>query len=131
MLLATLKNLLLESKELDKVWNYFFDLMDQGGLLKSSQAIPDPTKREVLVKVLGAIQPIFKQAKIVPLAFSEISSEKFYHGSIVISGILSPCVVFYFSDIEIGALIYSKNGKNEMFRLSLITITDPKMLTIH
>lgn len=131
MLLATLKNLLLESKELDKVWNYFFDLMDQGGLLKSSQAIPDPTKRKVLVKVLGAIQPIFKEAKIVPLAFSEISSEKFYHGSIVISGILSPCVVFYFSDIDIGALIYSKNGKNKMFRLSLITITDPKMLTIH
>lgn len=131
MLLATLKKLLLESKELDKVWNYFFDLMDQGGLLKSSQAIPDPTKKEGLVKLLGAIQPIFKAAKIVPLAFSEISSEKFYHGTISIPGILMPCVVFYFSDINIGALIYSKNGKNEMFRLSLMIITDPKMLTIH
>lgn len=131
MRLATLKKLLLESKELDKVWNYFFDLMDQGGLLKNSQIIPDPTKREVLVKVLGAIQPIFKAAKIVPLAFSEISSEKFYHGNIAIPGLLMPCVIFYFSDIDMGALIYSKNGNNEMFRLSLITITDPKTLTIH
>ena len=136
MSLSTLKKLVLQSGQLNKVWNYFFDLMDQGALLKNSRPISDPMKKEVLVNMFNAIQAsitqhLHKKIKLTPLAFSETTNESFYHGGFSIPGISIPCAAFYFADIEIGSFCYSKNGSNEMFRFSLTKITDPKTLIKH
>ncbi|BBO60460.1 hypothetical protein [Mycoavidus sp. B2-EB] len=134
--IATLKQLLMESDKLDKVWDYFFELMDKGLLLKNSHPISTPTKDDTLRGVLAAIHnsanwQLGQEITVTGLAFSKTPSEHFYQGTCVIQNTLPPAVVFYFSDIELGAFVYSKNGQNEMFRFSLTQITDPKTLTRH
>jgi hypothetical protein len=136
MSLSILKKLVLQSGQLTKVWNYFFDLMDEGVLLKDSQPIPNPMEKDVLVNIFNAMQAgitqqLHKQVTLIPLAFSETRKDFFYHGSFSIPGIPIPGAVFYFSDIETGSFCYSKNGNNEMFRFSLTKITDPKTLIKH
>lgn len=132
MLISTLKKLLLESKQFNEIWNYFFDLMEQGNFIEKSTPIHDLTKNEVLVKVLATIeQHFFKKNKIVPSAFSGISSENFYHGSFSVHGILMPCVFFYFSDINMGSLTYQKERSTEMFRFSLAKVTSLQTSTLH
>ena len=134
--IATLKQLLIESDKLDRVWDYFFELMDKEILLKGSHPISDPTKDDALMGVLAAIkesasQQLGQRVTVVGLMFSKTPSEHFYQGTCTIQNIFPPAVVFYFSDIEMGAFAYSKNGRSEMFRFSLTQITDPKMLTRH
>ncbi len=134
--IATLKKLLTEADKLDIVWNYFFELMDKDILLKDSYSISDPTKDDTLIGVLAAIQKsaswqLGQEITVTGLRFSETPSEHFYQGICTLQNILLPAIVFYFSDIEMGALTYSKNGRSEMYRFSLTNITDLKMLTKH
>lgn len=132
MLISTLKKLLLESKQFNEIWNYFFDLMEQGDFIKKSKSIHNLTKNEVLTDVLTAIEQFtFKKAKMTPLSFSEISKEHFYHGAFSIPGILMPCAFFYFSDINMGSFAYPTERSTEIFRFSLTKVTNPQTLTLH
>lgn len=134
--IATLKQLLMESGKLAKIWDYFFELMDKEILLKNSHAIPDPTKDDTLSGVLAGVQKSASQQlgqaiTVKALTFSKTPNEHFYQGTCLLPNVFPPAVVFYFSDIELGAFAYSKNGQSEMFRFSLTQINDPKMLTKH
>lgn len=84
------------------------------------------------MEVVGSIKQFhFKKYKIVSFSFAEISSEHFYHGKFLIDGIVTPCILFYFSDLDIGSFVYQKVGTTEMFQFSLIKITSPQTITLH
>ncbi len=134
--IAKLKRLLTEAGKLGEIWNYFFDLMDEGILLKDSHPISDPTKDDTLIAVLAAVQKstgwqLGQEIPLAGLTFSKTPSEHFYQGACAIQNMLLPAVVFYFSDIEMGALTYSKNGRSEMYRFSLTNVTNLKTQTKH
>ncbi len=134
--IATLKRLLTQADKLSEIWNYFFDLMDKGILLKDSHPISDPTKDNTLIGVLAAVEKstgwkLGQEITLAGLTFSKTPSEHFYQGTCTIQNMLLPTVVFYFSDIEMGALTYSKNGRNEMYRFSLTNVTNLKTQTKH
>ncbi|WP_342221413.1 hypothetical protein [Candidatus Fukatsuia endosymbiont of Tuberolachnus salignus] len=132
-----LKQQLIKSKELNTVWNYFFDLMKEtGSLRKDNTTIPKPKEEDTLIAVLTIIENIVGQkldrkVTFINLMFNKVSDSHFYHGFCMIKGFFQPLSIFYFLDVEMGSFLYNKNGRSEMFRFSLTTTTDPNTLIKH
>lgn len=97
--LAELKTLLVEGKEFDKIYTYFFDhLGENNDFLRLGKKDPRSGMESVLEVVTGEM--FKKRVKIDNLMAFRIPNEPFLHGTCMIEA--SIMTFFFFEDIAVG-----------------------------
>lgn len=132
--IAKLKKYILESKTLSESVHYFFDLIDQNILLKASgsRKVTDIKNHPDLHLAINAAievtsESLNRKINVLNPVFTEIPSEKFFHGYCTISDHPVPMLILYCADLQVGISAFANlNSCTNFFRFSLSTVNDLK-----
>jgi len=123
--LDTLKKMVISARDLSDPLNYFFDLMDHNQIitLDGHRKIKQPYKSE-LAMILKMVSFYLSQKQQKPVRVHKsilytVARFNFFHGLIFLSESREPITMIYFSDIQIGIIVYVLPHSTEMFRITL------------
>jgi hypothetical protein len=124
--MSELKRLAIESSDLGKPFNYFFDLMDNNVIfnLKGHQVVEQIEMHDELCAVIaavknGAAQKMGKSIQVASPVFFEVPEKGFFHGSCFVLGLHAPLAVFYFSNVQTGLFAMDAIDQTYLFRFVL------------
>jgi hypothetical protein len=127
-----LKRYVVQSKELNEPFNYFFDLTDTDAFskIKSHRAVEQINQHTELMAVVQLVQKETNERlgrtikQFIPI-FHEIPEHHFFHGACLSVDLVMPLAVIYFSDVKTG--LFATIGKQtDMMRFSLMKQVDMK-----
>src|SRR5215467_673923 len=118
--LDKLKRLVLQAKDLNEPFNYFFDLIEDKKItnIKGHQVIENLDGHGELLMILDVIKDqLLKHLGLnikpfMPLFF-EIPEYHFIHGACSCKELFIPITAIYFSDVKTGMFAAVKNKKTE------------------
>jgi len=124
-----LRQLVVEEKDLNKSFNYFFDLMDQNKINIDDHPPIDQKDNKEFSAILQAIErgvsdKLGIKAKIVSPMFFAVPEHGFFHGTCLLAKSFVSLPVLYFSSAQTGIFAISDHEKSEMFRFILAKISD-------
>jgi hypothetical protein len=130
--ISVLRKMVLEEKDLNKPFDYFFGLMGKG-IRFDDRPVSDISKNIELSTVIRSVAHSLAvklniDARVESTMLYEVPAHGLFHGVCMLAGSVMPVTLLYFSPVQTGIFAIASTGNTDMFRFSLAKMTDHKKL---